>query len=66
MYKLAQGRTTLIITHRPETAMRADEIIFLQEGVILERGAHDQLIKHDGAYAQLFKSTEPSLKTNEK
>jgi ATP-binding cassette subfamily B protein len=57
MYKLTQGRTTLIITHRPETAMRADDIIYLHKGTVLERGTHNQLIMHKGAYAQLFNNT---------
>ncbi len=60
MYKLAHGRTTLIITHRPETAMRADDIIYLHKGAVLERGPHSQLITHGGAYARLFDSTHPS------
>ena len=64
MYKLARGRTTLIITHRPETAMRADDIIYLQDGIIVERGSHSQLIMHGGAYARLFNTTDTAPENN--
>ncbi len=54
MYKLAKGRTTLVITHRPETAMRADEIIYLQDGKIMEQGTHDELLRRGETYARNF------------
>ncbi|RYG26136.1 MAG: ATP-binding cassette domain-containing protein, partial [Chitinophagaceae bacterium] len=43
--KLMQGRTTLVIAHRLSTIKEADEIIIMQEGCIVERGHHDELIQ---------------------
>ena len=53
---LAQGRTTLIIAHRLSTIRAASRIISIAEGKITECGTHDQLIKTDGIYAQLYKT----------
>jgi len=47
--KLMQGRTTLVIAHRLSTIREADEIIILQEGRIVERGSHDELIDIEGS-----------------
>jgi ATP-binding cassette subfamily B protein len=49
---LAAGRTSLIITHRFTTAMHADEIHVVDEGRVVESGSHDQLIAHNGRYAE--------------
>jgi len=53
--KLMKNRTTLVIAHRLATIQQADEIIFLAEGVIQERGRHEQLLKRSKAYAHLAK-----------
>ena len=53
--RIAQGRTTLIIAHRLSTIVNADEIIVLDRGRIVERGRHDDLMQHEGLYAQLWK-----------
>jgi ATP-binding cassette subfamily B protein len=50
--ELVQGRTTLIITHRFTTAMRADAIFVMREGRIVETGSHDALLAAGGAYAE--------------
>lgn len=52
--KLSEGRTTLVIAHRLSTVINADQIIVLTEKGIVERGRHDELIKNDGEYAQLY------------
>jgi ATP-binding cassette subfamily B protein len=52
--KLAEGRTTLVIAHRLSTVINADQIIVLTEKGIVERGRHQELIKNDGEYAQLY------------
>ena len=47
------GRTTLIIAHRLATVQRADRIIVLDQGQIVESGTHSTLIEHGGIYAKL-------------
>lgn len=50
---LMRNRTTLVIAHRLSTIKRADEICVLHEGKIVERGKHDELLKHNGYYKRL-------------
>ena len=50
----ARGRTTLVIAHRLSTVMNADEIIVLDQGRIIERGTHAELLSRGGAYAQMW------------
>ena len=50
---LLTGRTGLVIAHRLATIRNADKIIVLQAGEVLEQGNHDQLMAHNGLYAQL-------------
>ncbi|WP_428773674.1 lipid A ABC transporter ATP-binding protein/permease MsbA [Vibrio sp.] len=51
--ELQKNKTVLVIAHRLSTIEGADEILVVDEGEIIERGAHTQLIEQDGAYAQL-------------
>ncbi len=51
---LQQNRTTLIIAHRLSTIEKADEILLVEEGEIVERGSHQQLLQKNGAYARLY------------
>ena len=48
------GRTTFVIAHRLSTIRRADLILVLDEGEIVERGAHDELLERDGLYRSIF------------
>ncbi len=50
---LTKNRTTLVIAHRLSTIEKADEILVVDEGQIVERGTHDQLLEMGGAYALL-------------
>ncbi len=50
---LMHGRTTLVIAHRLSTIERADRIVVLQKGEIVETGSHHELLEHNGVYAQL-------------
>ncbi|NMG37157.1 ATP-binding cassette domain-containing protein [Azoarcus sp. TTM-91] len=50
----AEGRTALVIAHRLSTVMNADEIIVLDQGRIIERGRHFDLLARDGAYTQMW------------
>ena len=52
---LMQGRTTLVIAHRLSTVERADCIIVLKEGVVVEQGTHAELIDLDGYYGGLHR-----------
>ncbi len=51
---VAKGRTTLVIAHRLSTVVDADEIIFLDHGVIVERGTHPELLERKGEYAAMW------------
>ena len=50
----AQGRTTLIIAHRLSTVMKADQILVLDQGRVIERGSHRELLEAGGMYAQMW------------
>lgn len=54
MDKLMAGRTTFVIAHRLSTVRNSDCIIVLEQGHVIERGSHDQLIEKHGKYYQLY------------
>ncbi|MEZ4712187.1 MAG: ABC transporter ATP-binding protein [Caldilineaceae bacterium] len=51
--KLLAGRTSFVIAHRLSTIRDADQVLVMEQGQIVERGAHDELVARGGAYAQL-------------
>jgi ATP-binding cassette subfamily B protein len=52
--RLLAGRTTFVVAHRLSTIQRADRILVIHDGRIIERGTHDELLEHGGRYAQLY------------
>jgi subfamily B ATP-binding cassette protein MsbA len=51
---LTQGRTTIVIAHRLSTVRRADLIVVIERGRIVETGRHAELLAHGGAYRRLY------------
>ncbi len=57
--RLMDGRTTIVISHNLMTVRDASEIVVLERGRVAERGAHDDLLDHNGIYSRLYKLHHP-------
>jgi subfamily B ATP-binding cassette protein MsbA len=58
LQSLQKNRTTLVIAHRLTTIEKADRIIVMEHGRIVEQGTHQQLLQAQGAYAAMFKLSQ--------
>jgi len=58
--KLSRGRTTISIAHRLSTAARADRVLVLDSGFLVQDGTHDELVTTPGLYCEMYKSWEMS------
>ena len=54
LYNLMQGRTTLVIAHRLSTVMKADRILVMDAGQVVEEGTHEELLTLGGSYKRLY------------
>ena len=54
--RLMVGRTSFVVAHRLSTIKKADEILFIDNGAVKERGTHEELLKKDGLYADMYYS----------
>lgn len=62
----AQGKTIILIAHRLSTVVNADKIVVLKDGVLLEEGKHQALLKNKGAYYAMWEKQFPSAKPKAK
>ncbi len=53
--RLMEGRTTFIIAHRIQSVMNADLILVLDQGRIVQRGKHQELMEQDGIYRRIYR-----------
>jgi len=63
--RIMRDRTSIIISHRVSTVKDADEIVVLENGKIVERGTHDQLILRGGLYQHLYIKQQLEKKVSE-
>ena len=62
MEELLRGRSTLIIAHRLSTVRRADRVVVIDGGRVMEEGSHAQLLADDGLYARLYRVQFPNAR----
>ena len=60
--KLSQDRTTIVIAHRLSTIVKADKILYLEDGMVIESGTHNELLANCGGYSKVFKTQSGKMK----
>jgi ATP-binding cassette subfamily B protein len=61
---LVKGRTTIAIAHRLSTLQKADRLVVLDRGVVVEEGSHDVLMEREGAYYRLYQAQARNVDTD--
>ncbi|HRO91260.1 MAG TPA: ABC transporter ATP-binding protein, partial [Promineifilum sp.] len=56
LQRVMEGRTSLVIAHRLSTILAADLILVMDQGRLVEKGTHGELIEEDGLYASLYET----------
>ncbi len=56
LHELHGQKTVIVIAHRLATVIQADQLLVIEDGRVVERGTHDELVAHDGAYRKLFET----------
>ena len=59
-----KNRTTLVIAHRLSTNQRADKIVVMHQGQVVEQGTHDVLLAQEGYYAKLYRAERLGVELN--
>jgi len=60
-----KGRTTFVIAHRLATVVRADIILVVDEGIIVQRGTHRELLQEGGLYRKLYEQQLKAMRPEE-
>ena len=58
LHEVMPGMTSIIVTHRPDTLQKVDNIFVLEDGKLIDSGTHDELIENDGVYASIYKKLQ--------
>ena len=66
MREVSELRTTLTIAHRLSTVVDADEILVMEDGLIVERGNHAELLGREGVYAAMWRRQQEAAAAREK
>jgi ATP-binding cassette subfamily B protein len=58
IWRIARGRTTILVTHDLALAARADRVVYLAEGLVAEIGSHAELVRAGGLYADVWRQQQ--------